>query len=169
MSRVPSVVMLLTAIVGSIAIVAQAESTLPQKDLSPSEAAVRKIVEQHIAGIVGADAKQIESAWDTQAGRITFVSRGEDGQEVVTSGPIGDAIKLWSQKKMTGTAGEILSVDIVNDKMALVKAKITWNRQVFDDYLVLLATDGEWKLVSKTYTAKNARLSGGYGVSSADQ
>lgn len=171
MSRVMNAVVVLAVMLGSFAATALAEEALPQKDaqeLSPSEVAVRKIVDQHIAGIVAADAKQIEAAWDTKAGRITSVSRDKESKEIVTSGPIGESIKLWSQKKLSGTAGEILSVDVVNDRMALVKAKITWNRQVFDDYLVLLATDGEWKLVSKTYTAKNARLSGGYGVSRAE-
>lgn len=171
MSRMLSVAVVLTVVLGIFAAMALAEDVQSKKEpqeLSPSEAAVRKVVDQHIAGIIAADAKQIEAAWDTKAGRITSVSRDKEGKEVVTSGPIGEAIKLWSQKKLSGTAGEVLSVDVVNDRMALVKAKITWNRQVFDDYLVLLATDGDWKLVSKTYTAKNARLSGGYGVSRAE-
>jgi len=131
--------------------------------LSPAEVAVRKVVNQHIQGIVNADAKVLNSVWDTNVGRITFVGQNEDGEEVTQSGPITDSIKLWTASKRSGTKGEIQSVDVVHDKMALAKARITWNRQVFDDYLVLLKTEGQWRLVSKTYTSKSASASL-YGV-----
>ena len=124
--------------------------------ISPAETAVRKVVDQHIQGIVKADAKLLNEAWDTRTGRISFISQNEDGEEVTQSGPIADSIKLWTAAERSGTKGVIQSVDVVNDKMALAKARITWNSQVFDDYLVLLKTEGQWRLVSKTYTSKRA-------------
>ena len=127
-----------------------------KKATSPTEVAVRKVVDQHIQGIVNADAKLLTDAWDTNVGRITFVGQNKDGEEVAQSGPIADSIKLWTASKRTGTKGEIQSVDIVNDQMALAKARIVWNKQVFDDYLVLLKSEGQWQLVSKTYTSKSA-------------
>lgn len=127
-----------------------------KKPISPTETAVRKVVNQHIQGIVNADAKLLADAWDTTVGQITFIGESEDGEEVAHSGPIADSIKLWTASKRPGTSGEIQSVDVVNNKMALAKARITWNKQVFDDYLVLLNTEGQWRLVSKTYTSKRA-------------
>ena len=137
--------------------------TSEEQKISPEEAAVRDVVNQHIQGIVKADVELLEQAWDTQAGKITFVTRNDKGEEVAQSAPITDSIKLWTASKRPGTKGTIESVDIVHGKMALAKAQITWNRQVFDDYLVLLKTDGKWKMVSKTYTSRSASASP-YGV-----
>ena len=140
-----------------------ADKPAPEKKMSPSKTAVRQVVQQHIDGIVKADAKLLEEAWDAQSGQITFVSQDKQGKEIVQTGPITESFKLWTDRKLPGTKGTIQSVDIVHDKMALVKAQITWKRQVFDDYLVLLNTDGQWKLVSKTYTSKRASF-GYYGA-----
>ena len=140
-----------------------AEKVTAEKKLSPVEAEVRAVVHQHIDGIVNADIKQLERAWNTDAGRISFVSRNADGEEIVQTGPITDSFKLWTERKVKGTNGKIQSVDIVNDKMAVVKAQVTWKGQIFDDYLVLLNTEGDWKLVSKTYSSK--RVGSPYGVS----
>ena len=145
----------LTLAVGTLASIAQAEEN---SKVSPAEKAVRNVVSQHIQGIVNADAKTLQSVWD-ESGRITFVTQNDEGKEVVHEGPIADSIKLWTAKKINGTKGSIQSVDIVHDKMALAKAQITWQGKVFDDYLVLLKTDGDWRLVSKTYTS---RRSGGF-------
>jgi hypothetical protein len=157
------------ALAASLSAAAQAEYMKPLfAEASAAELAVREVVERHITGIAKADAKQIESAWDTEAGRITFVGRGKEGQEVVESGLIADSIALWT-KEAKPTAGEIVSVDIAGDRMAFVKAQISWNGQTYDDYLVLLLTGGEWKLVSKTYSVAGGREVGGYGVTRASR
>lgn len=144
------------------------EAPNDNEKMSPAETDVRKVVQQHFDGIVNADLKQLQAAWDCKVGTISFVTRGDDGEEVVRTAPIRESFKLWTAEKLRGTQGTIQSVDIVHEKMALVKAKITWNRQVYEDYLVLLKTGDKWKLVSKTYTSQQVRTSpyGFIGLSS---
>lgn len=136
-------------------IVLAEENVTPQKKMSPAETAVRAVVQQHIDGIVQADIEKLQAAWDTKAGRINFMARGKDGRQIVQSAPIAESFKMWTQSKSRGARGAIQSVDVVNNNMAMAKARIVFGGEIYDDYLVLLKTGGDWKLVSKTYTSQS--------------
>ncbi len=157
MFRAPTTLALTALMFTAAGYTAYAETkAAPEKPVSPAEAKVRQVVEQHIDGIVNADIEKLNKSWDTKTGKINFVAKNRWGRDVVHTSPITDSFKLWTESKIRGTRGDIQSIDVVNDKMAMVKAKVTWKGQVFDDYLVLLNTDDGWRLVSKTYTSKSA-------------
>jgi hypothetical protein len=133
-----------------------------------SEAAVRKHVEQHLTAIKKADRLTLEKSWAKDVARITTV----DSKNQIVSQPIAKAFDLWTDKPTPNMSYTIQSIDVVDDKMATVKATIQWRSGVYDDVLTLMKVNGQWKLTGKHYVEKaseerlvlpNVRK-GGYGA-----
>ena len=133
-----------------------------------SEAAVRKHVEQHLVAVKKADRLTLEKSWAKDVARITTV----DAKNKVVSQPITKAFDLWTDKPTPGMTYSIDSVDVVDDKMATVKATIQWRSGVYSDVLTLMKIDGNWKLTGKHYVEKQSQdrlvapkaRKGGYGA-----
>lgn len=46
----------------------------------------------------------------------------------------------------------IFSIDVFSPEAALAKVQIAYGDKLYTDYLTLLHLDGEWRIISKTYT-----------------
>ena len=63
-------------------------------------------------------------------------------------------IGLFKEGKKSSRVGEIISIDYEHDA-AIAKAEIVIpNRRTYIDYFLLLKYEGSWKIVHKSYTAR---------------
>jgi len=76
-----------------------------------------------------------------------------------------DSIKTWSGKEYIGNVkpgrksnriGRIISIDYEgNAAMAKVEILMPARKRMYTDYFLLLKTEGQWKIVHKSFTYRN--------------
>lgn len=135
-------ILLLAGILLPVVMVAARDSP-PDDD----EAAVRAVVEQYFHGIIAYDEEALRKAFHPDAAVIGLNKEGEtesvpfDDWVVYTRGPAPDA---------TGRNNTIVSVDITGTA-AVVKTDLNWPRVRYIDYLSLMKSNGEWRIVNKIF------------------
>ena len=118
------------------------------------EAAVRMVVQQYIDGTYQGDVKALKDCFHPKA-----VMNGYLGDQLLVGGPEPFFENIENNPSMAeGGApyqGEIASLDVVGN-VASVTIKETGfgGTMVFTDYFHLLKDQGEWKIISKTFTTE---------------
>lgn len=134
-------ILLLAGILLPVVMVAARDS--PPDD----EAAVRAVVEQYFHGIIAYDEEALRNAFHPDAAVIGLNKEGEtesvrfDDWVVYTRGTAPDA---------TGRNNTIVSVDITGTA-AVVKTDLNWPHVRYIDYLSLMKSGGEWRIVNKIF------------------
>lgn len=114
--------------------------------------AVRKAIQQHFDGITKGDAKMLNAVWDKDA-QVRFIGVDKWGKDVVQTTPVSKLIKQWTAKPAPDSKGVIMSVDVVNDRMASAKVALKWQGATLIDYLTLMKANGQWRIVNKAFVA----------------
>jgi len=118
------------------------------------EAAVRMVVQQYIDGTYQGDVKALRDCFHPKA-----VMNGYLGDQLLVGGPEPFFENIENNPSMAeGGApyqGEITSLDVVGN-VASVTIKETGfgGNMAFTDYFHLLKDQGEWKIISKTFTTE---------------
>lgn len=117
---------------------------------SGEQANVRAVVERYLHGLKFNDVKSLETAFWPEA-RLLFVRR---------DGALGQLTQPEWYAGFAGSAGKeeegelgITAVDVTGDA-ASVKVVETYPKSIYIDYLNLLKTGGEWRIVNKIYTTR---------------
>lgn len=109
---------------------------------------MRLVVERYLHGLHFNDVASLRSAFDPEA-RLFWVKR--DG----TMGQLSQADWYRGFAANAGKEEEgdlaIAAMDVTGD-VASVKVVETYPREVYVDYLNLVRTAGEWRIVNKVYT-----------------
>ena len=100
-------------------------------------------------GLYQGDKALMSKAFDMDSGYM----KSSDGKSITST-----SLKLFSEnfteQSSESWQGKILSVDIVDEKMAFVKFDFNTPKIHYTDYLIMLKTDGSWKITSKAYVSK---------------
>ena len=118
------------------------------------QAAVRMVVQQYIDGTYQGDVKALRDCFHPKA-----VMNGYLGDQLLVGGPEPFFENMEKAPSMAeGGApyqGEIASLDVVGN-VASVTIKETGfgGTMAFTDYFHLLKDQGEWKIISKTFTTE---------------
>jgi protease I len=120
---------------------------------SSDEQAVRRRIDLYFEGAKTGKAEPFEKAWDTQTGVMLHVSKRE-GTEQLRATPAAEAIKGWASRPAAESWGKVLSLDIVDGKLAVAKVEMLWQGTIYVDYLSLYKIKGEWKIVSKVFVGR---------------
>lgn len=129
-----------------------AQKKLEDKDL------VRQKVESYYKGYLNNDAKEIISAFDLENGHMKARQKDTATQkEFVRVYPMEQVAERWINKKPFTDAQKaisylkILSLDILQGELAVVKVELKAGEKLFIDYLSLYKINEEWKIVSKVF------------------
>jgi hypothetical protein len=137
-------------IIALIASSIAATTLLAQKDAgNTDEQAIREAVGDYFRGVTQADRSLLEKAWDVPSGHMKWVARGATGKEEVKVMPIAAAIERWASRAQPDASSQVLSLDIVDGKMAVVKFQFIVRKTDFTDFLSLFKVNGEWKIINK--------------------
>ncbi len=118
------------------------------------EESVRETVDAYFRGVTQADRSLLEKCWDVENAHMKYVRKDDDGKEWVRVVPIADAFDRWTRKPETNSSSKVLSLDIVEGKMAVVKYEFFYGDMEYIDYLSLYKIGGEWKIVNKIFVGK---------------
>jgi hypothetical protein len=78
----------------------------------------------------------------------------ETGKETIRSIPLKEFSGYFKKATKDRWVANILSVDIVDDKMAMVKLDFDTPKTHYVDYLVMYKRENEWRIINKTFIAK---------------
>lgn len=105
-------------------------------------------------GAAKGDQAMLAEAFDLEFGHVKMISRDNETQEeTIRSVPL-DVFAGYFKKATKDTwRANVLSVDIVEDKMAMVKLDFHTPKTHYIDYLVMYKRQGKWRIVNKTFIA----------------
>lgn len=111
-----------------------------------NEEAVRAVVQLYFDGITKPDSVALRRAFAPES-RLMFVRR--DGSLYMT--PFEDWVAFTRRPGMAaGKENRLLSIDIAGSA-AVAKVDLEWPGVHYVDYLSLLKTRGEWRIVTKIW------------------
>lgn len=122
----------------------------PVKTGSEAEKAVIAVVEDYFWGRQNGDQERLLRGF-LDMGDLKGV-RQQDGVEVLNIEPLSAFRGRLTKPMGMDTKGEILAIDIVDDKLAWVKLTLDSKVNTYTDYLMMYKINGQWKLVNKMFT-----------------
>lgn len=107
-------------------------------------------------GVASADQKMLEEAFDMDFGHIKMIRVDkESGKETVRVLSLKEFSGFFKQATKDHWQANVLSVDLVDNKMAMVKLDFHTPKTHYIDYLVMYKRNGQWKIITKTFTSKS--------------
>jgi hypothetical protein len=96
----------------------------------------------------------LAKAFDMEFGHIKMnIVDKESGKETIRSLTLKEFSAFFKKATTDSWQAKILSVDIVDDKMAMVKLDFDTPKTHYVDYLVMYKREGQWKIINKTFVA----------------
>lgn len=110
---------------------------------------------RYFNGVASGDQAILAKAFDMEYGDIKMLRvDDETGKETIKTLPLSEFAKIFKQATKDTWEAEVLSVDIVKNKMAMVKLNFDTPKTNYIDYLVLHKRNGQWRIVNKTFVAE---------------
>ena len=127
---------------------------IDEKSKGVLEREVRETVERHFAAVIKGDADALKKVWDADAGHVKAVDGRRRSGETVAVEPVSRAIERWAAQPTPDARGTVLSVDVVRGSMAMARTEMLWRGGRYEEFLILLRVNGQWRIVDKAYVAQ---------------
>jgi len=123
-------------------------------EVSNEYEAVVNTAYDYFNGAANADQTLLAKAFDMEFGHIKMnVIDKDSGKETIRSFTLKEFSAFFKKATKDTWQAKVLSVDIVDDKMAMVKLDFNTPKTHYVDYLVMYKREGQWKIISKTFVA----------------
>lgn len=117
--------------------------------------AVVETAYNYFNGAANGDQKLLSQAFDLEFGHVKMITIDKDtGKETIRSVPLKEFSGYFKKATTDTWQANILSVDIVDDKMAMVKLDFDTPKTHYIDYLVMYKRENNWRIINKTFVAK---------------
>ena len=117
--------------------------------------AVVETAYNYFNGVANADQKLISKAFELEFGDVKMITvNKETGKETIRTVPLKEFAGYFKKATNDIWEAKVLSVDIVDDKMAMVKLNFETPKTHYIDYLVMYKRENEWRIVNKTFIAQ---------------
>lgn len=104
-------------------------------------------------GVSNGDQALLAKTFDMDYGHMKMVSIDkETGKEYIKVVPFKEFSGYFKTPTKDTWQANILSVDIVDGKMAMVKLDFDTPKTHYVDYLVMYKINNQWRIVNKTFT-----------------
>jgi len=105
-------------------------------------------------GAAQGDQALLASAFDTEFGHVKMLRTDKtSNRETIRTVPLKEFAAYFKQATQDEWRARVLSVDIVDDKMAMVKLDFDTPKNHYIDYLVMYKRNEQWRIVNKTFVA----------------
>jgi len=117
--------------------------------------AVVETAYNYFNGAANGDQKLLSKAFDLEFGHVKMIRvNKETGNESIRTVSLKEFSGYFKKATKDTWVANILSVDIVDDKMAMVKLDFDTPKTHYIDYLVMYKRENEWRIINKTFIAK---------------
>jgi len=105
-------------------------------------------------GAASGDQELLSKAFDLEFGHVKMISVNKDtGKETIRTVSLKEFSGYFKKATKDSWVANILSVDIVDNKMAMVKLDFDTPKTHYIDYLVMYKRENEWRIINKTFIA----------------
>lgn len=109
----------------------------------------------YFTGAANGDQKMLAQAFDVDFGDVKMINVDkETGKETIRTVGLKEFAGYFKKATQDTWQADVLSVDIVDDKMAMVKLNFETSKTYYIDYLVMYKREGAWRIVNKTFVSK---------------
>jgi len=114
---------------------------------------IEAVVQTYLDGLYEGDVDKLAHAFHPTSA-LTWSEGGEI--RIMPRAAWFDLVRSRKSPKAQGLSrhDEILSIDIADDRTALVKLKCAIPPRFFTDYLSFVKVDGRWQVAQKVYTTE---------------
>ncbi len=119
---------------------------------------VHEAVQNYYQGYLHNEAAPLAKAFDLENGHLKALQKDSaSARQFVRVYPMQQVAERWVSKKPFSDAQKaqshlkILSTDILQEQLAVVKVELKAGEKVYIDYLSLYQVNGEWKIVNKVF------------------
>ena len=117
--------------------------------------AVVKTAYNYFNGAANGDQELLSKAFDLEFGHVKMIAVNKDtGKETIRTVPLKEFSGYFKKATKDTWAANILSVDIADNKMAMVKLDFDTPKTHYIDYLVMYKRENEWRIINKTFISK---------------
>jgi putative lumazine-binding protein len=124
------------------------------KEFKDDHDAIRAVIQDYFEGVSGANTAPLERAWESSAGHWKGIETDVAGYETVKVEPIFDSIERWAKGPTKDASGEVLSLEVIDGQIAIVKFDFQLGNDRYLDILSLYKLNGEWKLINKMFVSR---------------
>ena len=111
---------------------------------------IEKTIYCYIEGLRSTTSQYLMQAFETQNGHFQcLVHNTATRRDEITNVSLMEAAREWPRHPDQQASGEIISIDSVDNKMAVAKVHLFYDGSDFIDYLSLYKLNNEWKIVNK--------------------
>jgi len=111
---------------------------------------------KYFNGLAGADQRLLNDSFDMEFGDVKLLQLNkETQQQVVRTVPMKEFAAFFKKPTTDTWQAKVLSVDIVDDTMAMVKLNFETSKTHYIDYLVMYKRQNKWLIVNKTVFSKS--------------
>lgn len=125
----------------------------PEPPAPAADAAIRAAVMDYFEGGNDGQADRVARAFAGETGHMYVLRPGPDGDGLEARN-LGEFAQVFSRPIPYERSGEILHLNIVDDRMAFAHLRFTTPDREYDDFFLLYRVNGEWKIVSKAFTVE---------------
>ncbi len=135
-------------------------SSYSEAIISKEYQAVIDTAYRYFNGAAAGDQTLLAEAFDQEFGDMKMITHNKDtGKEVIKTVPLAEFSGFFKTATKDKWEANVLSVDIVDDKMAMVKLNFHTPKTHYIDYLVMYKRQNMWRIINKTFVArKKAKL-----------
>ena len=122
--------------------------------MTEDEREIREVVQMYFEGVSRCDATILSEAWDAEVAHWKGIEHDESRLQFVRVEPVTESIVRWSQGTPVESKGEIVSVDVIDGQLAIVKFDFHLGDQNYLDVLTLYKLNDSWKLINKVFVSR---------------
>lgn len=116
--------------------------------------AVVQTAYNYFNGAAEGDQTLLSQAFDQEFGDVKMISIDKStGKEIIRTVPMKEFSGYFTKATQDTWQAKVLSVDIVDEKMAMVKMSFETPKTHYIDYLVMYKRQDEWRIINKTFIA----------------
>ena len=113
---------------------------------------VTKVAKDYFNGMANGDLELLGQAFDMEYGDVKILDTDPKTQiHSIRRIPFSKFVNAFKGNANKPWTSEILSVDIVDDRMALVKLSLKTKKSHYVDYLTMYKRNGNWRIINKMF------------------
>jgi hypothetical protein len=117
--------------------------------------AVVETAYNYFNGAANGDQDLLSKAFDLEFGDVKMITvNKETGKETIRTVSLKEFSGYFKNATKDTWTANIRSVDLVDNKMAMVKLDFNTPKTHYIDYLVMYKRESEWRIINKTFVAK---------------
>lgn len=119
---------------------------------SSTHEVVTKVAIDYFNGMANGDLDLLGEVFDMDYGDVKILDTDPDTQKnSIRRIPFAKFVNAFKGNSNKPWVSDILSVDIVDDRMALVKLSLKTEKSHYVDYLMMYKRDNKWRIVNKVF------------------